>query len=393
MACARVSWAQPTGERTPLDSDGAAATLKMTDDQPGARLAGMRFFSSSGLSLAYDSNAVAAPGSHEGQQVAIAQSVLRADNESEAFHVNAGAFVLARRFAQSSEQDTTEFGAATTFRSAGSAHDEFSGRFIGERRFESRNEIETPNFLPVSFYDDFRAELSEQHTFNRLALTSTVSARRVEYEDDTQRFRNLSVYFTEVRGEYQLHGDLSLVSTAYFSRDEYTVASPFAQSAHTTGALTGVRFAVPELVDFELQAGYFHRQFAGDTGTLSGVTLRGSMLWNPTQLMQVKAEVAREDQPTRITGAFGKIRTDASVEVSHAYSRDMRFYVGARTLVDDFDTIQRTDRTYLAQVGVSLQVQKSYAVRFGYDYGTRHSAAPGESFVRHIVGVSLTGRF
>lgn len=386
--------AGPLSGRTPLIGDPDDEGLGALDDgQPGIRTGGFQLRPSATMSLAYDSNILAASSRTDGEALSIVDAALRAENDPGGkVAVDAGAFLRGRRFADVGDQDTTELGAVGSVTAGLGGADELNARLLAQRRYEDRTDIETPNFERVSYYREMRADLAHTHTFNHLSLRTSVSARHLDYEDSSQSFRDRWFYRGELRASYDVGSGLSTIATAYYSKDDYRYISPLVASAETTGALVGAQKSVTEVIEVELSAGRFERTFAQGLGSISGLTFQGAASWQPTRLTTVRADLRREDEPTRLSGVFGKVRTDSSLSVEHSFARDLTLHAAARLIKDDFATIHRMDTTWFGEAGLSLRVSRHFTVRFEYDYASRRSGAAGESFVRHLLGVSFVGR-
>ncbi len=386
------AFAQAVSDRSPLDTAPGQSELDFQNEVPGFRAGAFNMHASAGTSLAYDSNVLAQPGPRTGKVLSIDEAQMHATNDMDEAALDFQSFARARRFIDDHELDTTEFGGAVGIAAPVGAQDDLTGSVRSQRRFEPHTDIETPSSLPVSVYDDTRAELAYTHVLNRLTLRGAASGEWLGYHDPSQHFRDLATNRDELRGEYTLDNDLSAVVTAYYGRDDFSHSSPYIASATTRGVLVGSHLSVPEVVDFELTAGYFERLYAGNLGRSSGVTVRGSLIWQPTRLMTVRGAVTREDEPTRIPGAFGKARTDATLEVDHAYSTNLSLYARGELVVDDFNFIQRVDNTRLGEVGLTFLIARPYILKLAYGFGSRSSDAPGVSYVRHVASISLIGR-
>ena len=385
--------AQAIGEGSPLDA-GLATPAADVAEQAGYRIGAFRVLPRAGVSIAYDSNVFASPSpERKDESLSIVAAQLHVANEPGNVDVAGDAFLTARRFTEEHDQDTTQYGAAISLEAGQNTANEVAGRILAQRRFESRTDVETPNIPAVSLYDEWQSELSYARTFNRFALRPDVSVRRVDYQQASQRFRDLLTWKGELRGAYDLRNGLSLIGIGYYSEDDYRFASPLVASAHTEGALVGAGLSLPDIADVELTGGYFRRNFVGQPGAISGISMRGKVTLQPTRLTTVSVDIGRDDAPTRVPGAFGKIRTSGSLAVRHAWSRAVQIDLGGRYIEDDFDVIRRTDRTFLAQAGVTLELTRQYVVAAEYDYAARGSPVLAESFVRHVVSVSLLGRF
>ena len=389
---AGTAGAQSLAPRSPLAPANGDDVLAADESNPGIRAGGFDIRGAAGISFGYDSNVYATEGGPQAEPLSVGEALVRADNQSERRLVFASAFLRARRFSETHDQDTTEFGIATGIDSWLGSQNHLSGGVSAERNYESRTDIETPTSIPVSLYDAFNGQLAYAHIFNRFSLESEISAARDAYDDATQQFRDRSLYRGELRGAYQFRSGLAWVVTGYYNRDEYDDPSPITASANTTGALLGVRMTVREVIDLELGGGYFTRSFDNGAADLSGVALRGSLAWHPTQLTSVRADVQRSDEPTQVAGAFGKVRTDTLFEVNHQYSRNLHLYAGVRAVFDAFHIIERNDRLYLGEFGAHYFFGRHSVVRFTYDFGSRSNATPDADFVKHVAMLSFIGR-
>jgi hypothetical protein len=302
-------------------------------------------------------------------------------------------FVRARRFIETPEADTNDFGIGLDYQATLGTRDQLFSQVAAQRRFESRTEIETPDNIPVSYYNEYRANLAEQHDFGRFTTRATVGAVKLNYTDATQQFRDRWSYMGELRSAYELHSDLSLLAIGYYEHDDFTIPSLLVDSATTLGGLAGAHFEIPEVIDFEISGGPFRRRYLGDRGELSGISIRAAMAWQATRLMTVRGQVVREDQATVVAGVLGKVRTNVSLQVDHTYSPRVSLYARARAIFDDYDTINRTDITYIAEAGINVLVTRYYVLSASYDYGSRSSYLAANRFERHVAGLSLTRRF
>jgi hypothetical protein len=392
-ASAPQAGASTIGERSPLDFDEIRSSSEFADDAAGLSAGPFRLWPSLALISGYDSN-ILASSHREGEPMEIVETLLRAENEPGAVDVEGRAFVRARRFPGASDQDTNEFGGAAMLDDKVNEHDELAGHVLAQRRFESRTDIETPQILPVSLYRDVRADVTYTHTFDELALHSTVSGEQLDYELASQRYRDMSIYGGEIGAAYQLHGGLSLFGSVNYTRDAYRFPSPVVADADTVGGLAGLHLDIPDIAELEAAAGYFSRTSAQQAGNITGVSARATVTLHPTRLTRFRADLVREDQPTVVLGALGKVRTVATAEVDHSYSRTFALYLRATLIDDQLARVSGTERTWLGEVGGGWLLSSNFVVAVESDYASRNSAAvAGDSFVRNVVSVTLTGRY
>lgn len=373
--------------------DDLGAELFDTDGAEGGIRAGVfEVRAAAGLSYGVDSNVYAEADAAGTEGVATGEALVRAVNKSATRDILGLAFVRAQRYENARDQDATEYGALARYDGWLGPQNRLIAGFSAEHNIESRNDVETPTTIALSPYDDVRGAISHTHLFNRFSLEGRANARRLQYDAAGQELRDRSQYRGELRGAYALRSDLSWVATGYFNRDEFDDPTPSSMSADTAGGLLGLRLDVNELLELELGAGYFERTYDDLDDPLTGVALRGTLLWHPTRLTTLRAQALRTDAPTRIEGAFAKVRNDASLQVTHEYSRNLLLHAGARFIADDFETIDRVDTTWLAEVGATWAFGRHSVLRFVYDYGTRDHETPGRNFERHIANLAYIAR-
>jgi hypothetical protein len=373
--------------------DDLGAELFDTEGAEGGIRAGsFEVRAAAGLSYGMDSNVYAEPDASGSEGVATGEALVRAVNHSSTRDMLGLAFVRAQRYENARDQDATEYGALARYDGWLGPQNRLIAGFSAEHNIESRNDVETPTTIALSPYDDVRGAISHTHLFNRFSLEGRVNARRLQYDAAGQQIRDRSQYRGELRGAYALRSDLSWVATGYFNRDEFDDPTPNSMSADTTGGLLGLRLDVNELLELELGAGYFERTYDDLDDPLTGIALRGTLVWHPTRLTTLRAQALRTDAPTRIEGAFAKVRNDASLQVTHEYSRNLLLHAGARFIADDFETIDRVDTTWLAELGLTWAFGRHSVLRFVYDYGTRDHETPGRNFDRHIANLAYIAR-
>ncbi|HEU4781655.1 MAG TPA: outer membrane beta-barrel protein [Steroidobacteraceae bacterium] len=392
MLAVAAAHAQSLAPRALFTDDRGAELFDTEGAEGGIRAGAFDVRAAAGVSYGMDSNVYALPEATAEQSVATGEALVRAVNKSSTRDILGLAFVRARRFEDARDQDSTEFGALARYDGWIGSQNRLTAGFSAEHGIESRNDIETPTTVALSPYDDLRAGFTHAHLFNRFALETRLDARRLQYDATSQQYRDRSQYRAELRGAYQLRADMSWVITGYFNRDEFDDPSPLALSAGTAGGLLGLHFDVSELLELEVGAGYFERSYDDLDEPLDGVSLRGTALWHPTRLTTVRAQVLRTDAPTHVDGAFGKVRNDARLRVTHEYSRNLVLHAGARFIADDFETIDRVDSSWLAELGASWAFGRHSVLRFAYDYGTRDHDDAMRSFDRHVASLAYIMR-
>jgi hypothetical protein len=372
--------------------DRGAELFDTEGGQGGIRAGSFDIRAALGISFGYDSNVYAQPDAGNGQATGIAEALVRATDHSATRDILGMGYVRARRYNDTRDQDATEYGAIGSYDGWLNPQDRITSNLSAERNIESRTDIETPTSIALSPYDDLRGSFGYAHLFNRLGIESQFDIRRVQYDNNTQAFRDRSQYRGELRGAYAFRSNLSWVLSGYYSHDEFDEPTLTTPSANTAGGLLGLRYEVRDLLQLEIDAGYFERRYDEEIAPLNGVAVRGQMTWFPTRLTTVRAQVLRTDAPTRVEGAVGKIRNDALFSVNHEYSRSLLLHAGARFVADDFQGLSRTDTAWMAELGLTWSFGRHSVIQFVYDYGNRANETPDRSFERHVATLAYIGR-
>jgi hypothetical protein len=387
-----VAEAQSLATPSPLDPVHGAELFDGVDGPNGVRAGPFEIRAAGGVAVAYDSNVYSSRSDAVADPLAVGELLLLAQDDSGRRRIDSRAYVRSRRFQDAGDQDTDEYGASLDFATWPDAQDQFSASLAAERRFESRVDVETPTNIPVSNYDTGRGELTWAHRFNRLTFRAESQARRFQYDDVTQQYRDRSVYRGELVGAYEARADLAFTLTGSYHRDAYDDPGPTTDSANTVSVLSGIRIDLRDLLELELGAGYFERRFDSGATPLDGIALRGLLTWQPTRLTRVRGELSRSDEPTQLPGTLAKIRTDVSLRVAHDWSRTLQLFVGARGVLDDLAANSGVDHLYLAELGGNLQLGRHSALGFSYYYGSRDNVTPYRNFSRQLVSLTFTGR-
>ncbi|HTU64385.1 MAG TPA: outer membrane beta-barrel protein [Steroidobacteraceae bacterium] len=389
---ATAAGAQSLAPRTLFVDDEGAELFDTEAGEGGIRAGSFDVRLAAGVSFGYDTNVYATDGDEVNEGLATGEALLRASDKSETRDITGLAFVRARRYDTARDQDATEFGALGRYDGWLGPQDRLTTRFSAERNVESRTDIETPTDLDVSLFDDFRASFGHAHVFNRFTVDSRLDARRVQYEEDSQQFRDRNQYRGELRGAYQFRAGTAWVLSGYYNRDAFDDDSVLSLSADTVGGLLGLRFDLNDLLQLEIGAGYFERRYDDGPAPFDGISARAALDWHPTRLTTVRAQLLRSDAPTRVEGAVAKIRNEARFEIEHEWSRTLLFTVGARYVQDDFDLIDRKDRAWLTELGANWSFGRHSVLRFSYDYAARDQSTFGRSFERHVATLAYIGR-
>ena len=124
----------------------------------------------------------------------------------------------------------------------------------------------------------------------------------------------------------------------------------------------GVRFRPTPLIRLDLAAGYIRQDYVRPLTSPSAPYFRGSLLYSPTRLTRIRADVRRDVSETGGLAVGGAVRTRAEVNVEHRFSRDTWVEGGAELRRFRFPTIDRTDMRVVLTAAVNRQVNRAFDV-------------------------------
>ena len=92
-------------------------------------------------------------------------------------------------------------------------------------------------------------------------------------------------------------------------------------------------------------------------------------------------------------GAFAKIRSDARVALQHSYSRSFSLVTGLRYQLDEFDSLDRTDRAWIAEAGCTWSLTRRSLVDFHYEFSLRDTQDGVRDFDRQLAQLTWVWRY
>lgn len=206
---------------------------------------------------------------------------------------------------------------------------------------------------PVAFRT---ASASAQATWqgNRLRLSATAGAAKINYEDVTigeglvipSQDLNRSRYQAGLRADYAVTADLAVLVSGTLSKLDYNRSANSLtpdRTARRAEFLAGVSFEFTDLLRGEVAVGYIHQDFrSAGIRNFSGLGGRAEIEYFPTRLTTVRLEASRTLQEAGNPLAPSYRRTRFGVRVDHELYRyvvvsgfadyeDDRFQLPART--------------------------------------------------------------
>ena len=89
---------------------------------------------------------------------------------------------------------------------------------------------------------------------------------------------------------------------------------------------------------------------------------------------------------------MAKVRSDAHLSLSHAWSRSLSLLVGVRYQQDEFDSLDRTDRAWIADTGCLWSLTRRTLIDLRYQFSLRDTQDALRDFDRQIARLSWVWR-
>ena len=144
----------------------------------------------------------------------------------------------------------------------------------------------------------------------------------------------------------------------------------------------------------------FVRQTFGDQlppvqqlGPTQGISFKGSLIWNPTDLMTITGNLRREIKETTIPGASSAFTSSFGLKLDYGLLEELLVSAAANLNLETFDGVDRTDKLLKFEFGAKYFIGPFFIADAKYTYQERFADDPGGSFVNNGFILSLTARF
>ncbi len=156
------------------------------------------------------------------------------------------------------------------------------------------------------------------------------------------------------------------------------------------GDLSAVTFA-------ELGIGFIKQDFGAQTasklGPAKGVSFKGSLIWNPTDLITITGNLRRIVKETTIPDASSAFTSSFELKADYGPLEELLLSAGANLDLQTFDGIGRLDKLLKIDLGAKYFIGPYIISEAKYTYEERFADDPGGSYVNNGLIISLTASF
>ncbi|MCH7782247.1 outer membrane beta-barrel protein, partial [candidate division KSB1 bacterium] len=207
---------------------------------------------------------------------------------------------------------------------------------------------------------------------------------------------------TTARVGYELvPGSTAFVETTYDFREFDTSIddSGFKRSSRGVEVLLGGTLDISAVTFVELGVGYIKQTFddqplgRAKLGPTQGFSFKGSLIWNPTDLMTITGNIRRSVRETTLPGAASAFTSTFELKADYGLLEELLLSAGAKLNLESFDGISRSDELVKFELGAKYFIGRYFIANAKYTYEERFADQPGGSFVNNVLNFSLTARF
>lgn len=214
-------------------------------------------------------------------------------------------------------------------------------------------------------------------SFGRATFTVEGSADRSIYENATsggvpvdQGDRTNTVFGGRLRLGYEATASLTPFVEGEIYRRAYDRPIDLGGKQRSSLGLSGragVAFDRGPLLKGEIAVGATQEDFDDATlATISVLTVDGSLVWAPTELISVTLDASTALNPSTDVASAGSVVYDGSVGIDYAWRRNFTIGWTAGINHERFQGTNSIDTTYRAGVGATWKINRSLHLTAGY---------------------------
>lgn len=361
------------------------------------RAGGLELCPSLQASEAYDSNVFRTDEDEKDDIFTRLVPELRISGDGEDYRFSLVGVGDVRRYAAESTNDSEDFrfladadallGEELILNASG-----FWGRF-----HEERDDPDSPGGVRnVNEFFLAQEALTLEYRPGHYAVDAEARLRQYDFLDNgpiDNDDRDRAEYRVTLRGGFQAATDiLAFVQPSYdlrrYRRDRDSAG--VIRDSEGFDVRAGLEYDFTGVTYLEATAGYFSRDFEDPAlSDPQGISFGGRMVWNPTGVTTVQAELDRDVRESTLNNVSGVVQTTLTLGLDHEFLYNL--LVGSRLTYEtsEFEGTGRDDQRLVARLGVEYLINRYATAQVTYRFETRASNAAGEDFTSNIFLLTL----
>ena len=237
--------------------------------------------------------------------------------------------------------------------------------------------------------------------FGDLELGVHASVDRTAYQDasltnGTKLILNgdsFNTYGLRGRAGYQISPGITPfveVGADVRRRDQPVDSAGFSRDSTGATAKVGTTFELTRQLTGEAAAGYAQRKYEdARLQDLRGPTFDASLVWAATPLTTVSLKGVTALNETTLAGASGALYRAATLDVSHAFMRNLTGSAFATLGSNAYQGAALRETTLSAGLRAEYKLNRSLSVRGSFTHERLHSTAPGSDYTANVFLLGL----
>ena len=240
---------------------------------------------------------------------------------------------------------------------------------------------------------------------NVISVKLDVIANRIDFDDagDTNNDDrdSINVKSTARDGYEWVPGVIAFIETTHDLRhfDRAVDDEGFKRSSRGFEVLLGGALDFSAVTFMELGLGYIKQDFGKQKtgvqklGPTKGFSFKGSLIWNPTDLMTITGNIRRTVNETTLAGASSTLTSTFGLRADYGLLKELLLSAGSNLEIQSFDGIGQVDKLLKIDLGGKYFIGPYFIANIKYTYEERFADDSSGSFVKNGMIFSLTAKF
>jgi hypothetical protein len=227
--------------------------------------------------------------------------------------------------------------------------------------------------------------------FNRFSFED--SSRGALQIDNSGRDRD--IYSLDMRVAYEYFPDYTVYIAANHDWRRYRHNGLVSRDSNGYSVRVGTDLYITGMVKADIYVGYIDRSYESNLKDVDAVNYGGSIIWNPTGLTSLTAEVTRGVEETTFNDVSGDVQTSFSVGVDHLLRHNLFLSAKAGVSYSDYEsrTVPRDDTNYSAGIGLEYRPIDGLSLNADYRYSERDSSLQSADYDSNTIRFSVSKNF
>lgn len=264
---------------------------------------------------------------------------------------------------------------------------------------DPRDDVNNPSSTDLVHSWQNEQYLGFSTNFGDFIWNTRGTRQRTNYIDNgaNQDDRDYTMYLVSQRLGYEFQpGVVLFVDGSYNWRRYDDNVDDFGYERDSQGwqVRGGFSYDAAGVVAAEVSAGYLRQTYEDDRfGVASGFAVDGNILWNPGDLVTIRAYAGTQVSETSLEGASGAYTTHGGLGFDYDLADNLIFTSDAVFTNVDYDPVpgfvERKDDIWQASAGLIFLINEYFSLRADYTFTLRDSNLSGQDFRDNTVFLTL----